>query len=195
MSCGAGAGPSVFGRCSNSPIRQAFTPRGSTPRTSVDHSPSLRTLAVMLSMVRPTDMASKPSLSATTSIHSRVRKAVLPARSIEAPNHSSTSKASPAVGQRHSCFGCRRSSMCARHRRYYRFVAGERRKVNPPRFRKPLRQLRVKGGIAFGLRCPDRRLLLRHRAFTTPWPSIDIRRSSSASCTPSSRKCSIVLTT
>jgi hypothetical protein len=52
----------------------------------------------MLSSERLTDTESKPILCAITSIHSRVRAAVFPARSIEAPNHNRTSTASLGAG-------------------------------------------------------------------------------------------------
>src|SRR5215813_4572814 len=57
-------------------------------------SPERRTLAVMLSSDRLTDIASKPVLRPIASIHSRVRVAVLPARIIKVPKPSSTSMAS-----------------------------------------------------------------------------------------------------
>ena len=43
---------------------------------------------------RETDAASKPNLRATTSTHSRVRSAVIPARIIKAPNDKTASTAS-----------------------------------------------------------------------------------------------------
>jgi hypothetical protein len=94
ISRGACPGPSVFASCSNSAIRQALIPDGPISRIIVARSPERRTLAVMLSSDRLTDTASKPNLRASTSIHSRVRVAVFPARSIKAPNDSSTSTAS-----------------------------------------------------------------------------------------------------
>jgi hypothetical protein len=48
----------------------------------------------MLSSERLTHIVSKPILRAITSIHSRVRTAVFPARSIEAPNQASASDSS-----------------------------------------------------------------------------------------------------
>src|SRR5262249_28962154 len=57
-------------------------------------APERVTATVMLSNESATDTVSKPRLRAITSSHSRVRMAVLPARSMAAPNRSSTSTAS-----------------------------------------------------------------------------------------------------
>src|SRR5262245_26155597 len=86
-------------------MRQVLIPGDPISRIAVMPAPAPRTLAVMLSSARLTAIASKPSLRATTSIHSRVRVAVFPARSIRAPNRSSTSTASldaeePALSSR-----------------------------------------------------------------------------------------------
>jgi len=70
---------------------------GPISRIIVTHSPERRTLTVMLSSERPTDTASKPIFRAITSIHSRVRVAVFPARNINSPNHINSRTASSAA--------------------------------------------------------------------------------------------------
>src|SRR5262245_47067900 len=88
-------------------MRQTLIPGGPISRIAVMRSPERRTLAVMLSRDRLTEIASKPVLRPIASIHSRVRVAVLPARIIMAPKPSSTSMASldAAAPVRTSSFG------------------------------------------------------------------------------------------
>jgi hypothetical protein len=101
---GAGPGPTVLASCSSSAIRQALIPGGPISRIVVTRSPPQRTLAAMLSSEKLTDTSSKPILRVMTSIHSRVRVAVFPARNINAPNHSSTSVASLSATEGASSF-------------------------------------------------------------------------------------------
>jgi len=96
----------VLTSCSNSRMRQALTPGVPVSRTIVARSPRRRALATMLSSVKPTDMASNPSLDAIASMHSRVRNAVLPDRIMAAPSRSCTSRMSASSGD------ARASSLC-----------------------------------------------------------------------------------
>ena len=75
-------------------MRDALIPGTPISRIIVICWPERRTLAVMLSVERLNDIEWKPIVGAISSIHSRVRAAVLPARIIKAPNQSSTSAAS-----------------------------------------------------------------------------------------------------
>jgi hypothetical protein len=75
---GASPGSAVFARCSRAAMRVALMPGDPISRIVVAQAPDRRRLTVMLSRDRPTDTASKPSLRATMSIHSRVRLARWP---------------------------------------------------------------------------------------------------------------------
>ena len=92
---GRGLDPIVLASCSSSAMREALIPGRPISRIIVIFSPERRTLAVMLSVERLNDIEWKPIVRAISSIHSRVRAAVLPARIIKAPNNSSASTASP----------------------------------------------------------------------------------------------------
>jgi hypothetical protein len=98
MSRGVCPGSAPLANSSKSAIRETLTPGAPISPMVVADSPERLTVTVMLSIERLTATASKPILRAITSIHSRVRAAVFPERSIEAPNRSSTSTASESTG-------------------------------------------------------------------------------------------------
>jgi hypothetical protein len=83
---------------SSAAIRVALIASGPVSCMSVRHLSERRALIVMLSVDRLSEIASKPILPPMATSHSRVRLAVLPERSIRAPNRSSASSASSAGG-------------------------------------------------------------------------------------------------